>query len=391
MRVHEWMPRKIRTKSSGCQRRLLCCFVSWCEKPSPTGQPMPSCSSGSLCMRWAPLRVYTPSGAHALALWSLTALSCLGSPDGEQLEAEAVEGQHQGPSGDISLGVGCMVSHIVRISHLLAVWFQENALTFPVWGEITNNITQVVPGHPRPKKRGLNSMALGQSPPRDSLHWCQFYWGRILLCSSDISLLRAGTTGVCPTLVRLMLLPGCPSLWQDVLTWRLFCACVPWFAASWSFPLQLSRRYLITPSSSHDKLWSLFFPVFLPLFEKQSHWRVFLALLHMVFSISLNQILKSIRTFLIFHCQLYRDYPFPRPWPWPSPHPPEFLIINPLASSVPLQTIMHCYQRTLPNNPSLLRNSHKASLACLMKANFVSFLLCGNKLVTYLSAAWPSK
>lgn len=126
-----------------------------------------------------------------------------------------------------------------------------------------------------------------------------------------------------------------------------------------------------------------FFPVFLPLYEKQSHWRVFLAPLHMVFSISLNQILKSIRTFLIFHCQLYRDYPFPRLWPWPSPHPPEFLIINPLASSVPLQTIMHCYQRALPSNPSLLCNSHKVSLACLMQANFISFLLCGNKLVTY--------
>lgn len=83
-----------------------------------------------------------------------------------------MEGQHQGPSGDISLGVGRMVSHIVRISHLLALWLQETALTFPVWGEITNNITQVVPGHPRPKKRGLNSMALGQSPPGDSLHWC---------------------------------------------------------------------------------------------------------------------------------------------------------------------------------------------------------------------------
>ena len=132
MRVHEWMLKEIGTKSSGCQRRLLCCFVSWCEKPSPTGQSMPSSSSGSLCMRWAHLPVYTPSGAHALALSSLTALSCFGSPHGEQLEAEAVEGQHQGPSGDISLGVGCMVSHIVRISHLLTVWLQETALTFPV-------------------------------------------------------------------------------------------------------------------------------------------------------------------------------------------------------------------------------------------------------------------
>lgn len=133
MRVLGWIPREVRTKSSGCQRGLLCRFVSWCEKPSPTGQSMGSCSSGCLRMRCAPLRVYTPSGAHALALWSLTAFSCLRSPpDWEQLETEDVEGQHHGPSGDISLGVGHMVSHIVRISHLLAVWLRETALTLPV-------------------------------------------------------------------------------------------------------------------------------------------------------------------------------------------------------------------------------------------------------------------
>lgn len=133
MRVLGWMPREIRTKSSGCQSGLLCRFVSGCEKSSPAGQSMASCSSGCLRMRCTPLRVYAPSGAHALALWPLTAFSCLGSPpDGEQLETEGVEGQHHGPSGDISLGVGHTVSHIVRISHLLALWLRETALTLPV-------------------------------------------------------------------------------------------------------------------------------------------------------------------------------------------------------------------------------------------------------------------
>lgn len=258
MRVLGWMPREVRTKSSGCQRGLLCRFVSWCEKSSPAGQSMASCSSGCLRMRCAPLRVYTPSGAHALALWSLTAFSCLRSlPDGEQLETEGVERQHHGPSGDISLGVGHMVSHIVRISHLLAVWLRETALTLPVWGEITNNITQVLHRHPRPKKRGLSSMALGQSPPRDSITGVSF----------TVQLRRQPLEGWDRRCVPLLWWGSC-SPWQPfALTWCadmeiVFCLWVPWFPAAWSFPLQLSRRYLITPSSSHDKLWSLFFFLF---------------------------------------------------------------------------------------------------------------------------------